>query len=122
MDALSIFAIASVEALTRAAELDRERPREPASDPDHEIVAQGIANLATALAFGVPVTMAPERTRLSLANGASTRRAAAFGSLFVLALSWAFAPLLTRIPLAALAGVVIGIALRMLSGEPIRVA
>lgn len=117
MDALSIFAIASVEALTRAAELDRERPREPASDPDHELVAQGLANLATALAFGVPVTMAPERTRLSIAHGASTRRAAAFGALFVLALSWAFAPLLTQIPRAALAGVVIGIALRMLSIE-----
>ena len=121
MDALSIFAIASVEALTRAAELDRERPREPASDPDHELVAQGIANVATALAFGVPVTIAPERTRLSVAHGASTRRAAAFGALFVLALSWAFAPLLTRVPLAALAGVVIGVALRMLSIERWRV-
>jgi len=117
VDAVAIFAIASVEALTRAAELDRERPDGSPHDPDQELVAQGIANVATALAFGVPTTIAAERTRLSVAHGARTRRAAVLGALLVLGLSWAIAPWLTRLPIPALAGVVIGMALRMLSLE-----
>lgn len=115
LDAFGIFAIASVEALSRAATLDRERPKEPPHDPDQEIIAQGIANIAAALAFGVPVTTAAERSRLSLANGGYTRRAAAISALVVLGGAWALAPSLLRIPVPALAGVVIGMAFRMLS-------
>jgi carbonic anhydrase len=115
LDAFAIFAIASVEALSRAAALDRERPKEPPHDPDQEVIALGVANIAAALAFGVPVTTAAERSRLSLANGAQTRRASLLSALVVLAASWALAPWLLRVPIPALAGVVIGMALRMVS-------
>ncbi len=115
LDALAVCAIASVEALTRAAALDRERPGGHESDPDQELVGQGVANVAAALAFGIPVSAAAERSRLSIANGAQSRRAAAFSAVVVLGSSWALAGWLVRIPIAALAGVVIGIAVRMLS-------
>jgi carbonic anhydrase len=120
LDATAIFAIASVEALTRASVLDRGAPAERAHDPDQELVAQGLANVAAAAAFGVPATAAPERTALAHANGARTRRAALISALVVLGASWAAAPWLARIPIAALAGVVIGLGLRMLSLERAR--
>lgn len=120
LDAFAIFAIASVEALTRAAEIDRTQPTESSHDPDHELVAQGVANIAAAAVFGVPVTTATERSRLALASGARTRRAALLSALVVLGVSWAAAPWLTRLPIAALAGVVIGMSLRMLASTPWR--
>lgn len=115
LDALAIFAIASIEALTRATERDRERPSEQPHDPDQELVAHGVANLACALASGLPVTAATERSRLAWASGARTRRAGLLTAVVIAAVAWGFAPWLVRLPTPALAGVLIGLAGRMLS-------
>ncbi len=117
LDSLAIFAIASIEALTRASARDRERPGEPPHDPDQELVAHGVANVAIAAAFGVPVTAATERSRLAWSNGARTRRAGLLTAVVIAGVSWAAAPWLRQLPMPALAGVLLGLAGRMLAGE-----
>jgi carbonic anhydrase len=115
LDTLAFVALGSVSAVARANELDRERPTEPAHDADQELIGQGLANLAVAAVGGLPVTRVTQRSRLLAAAGGFTRRAEALSALILLALSWAFVPFFAWIPVAALAGVVMGVALDMIA-------
>ncbi|PCC68838.1 bifunctional SulP family inorganic anion transporter/carbonic anhydrase [Nannocystis exedens] len=111
---LMLYALASVETLFLSAAVD---PRVPVArhDPDQELIGQGLGNLAAALSGGLPISGAISRTALNVQAGARTRRAALVQSVALLATVLVLGPVLGRIPLAALAGVLVAVALRMLN-------
>ncbi len=111
-DALAVCLVASLESLANAASVDRERAVVGASDPDQELIGQGLGNLAAALVGGVPATGVPHRTEVAVALGARTRRAALVGALVALAIAWLGASVLAMLPVAAIAGIGIGLAIR----------
>jgi SulP family sulfate permease len=76
-------------------------------DPNREFVGQGLANLASGAAGGFPVGGSFSRTGLNRLSGARTRWSGAFTGLLVLGLL-PFASVLAPLPLAVLAGLVIG--------------
>lgn len=76
-------------------------------DSNREFVGQGLANLASGAAGGFPVGGSFSRTSLNRLSGARTRWSGAFTGLFVLAIL-PFAGALADLPLAVLAGLVIG--------------
>jgi SulP family sulfate permease len=78
-----------------------------------ELVAQGIANIASACMGGIPATGAIARTATSIRAGARTPIAGMSHALFVLLIMLLFAPLARYIPLASLAAVLVTVAWNM---------
>jgi len=72
-----------------------------------ELVAQGIANVASALFGGISVTGTIARTATNVRAGATSPVAGMLHALFVLVFLLVAAPLAGYLPLAALAGVLL---------------
>ena len=89
-------------------------------DSDRELFGQGLANLASPLFGGMPATGAIARTAVNVRAGARTRASAAVHSLVLVAVVYLGGSLVAEIPLAALAGVLIVTALRMVDFHNVR--
>lgn len=116
---LAVYALASLETLLSSGAVDK-LSRGPRHDPDQELVGQGLGNLAVSLFGGIPVTGVIARSALNVQAGARTRRSAIVHSLALLAAVFLLAPIMGRIPIAALAGVLLAVALRMLHPRELR--
>lgn len=111
--ALAVAALAAIESLLSARVADGMTPERRPHDPDRELVGQGLANLAAPLCGGMPATGAIARTAVNVRAGARTRASAVIHSVVLAAVVLAGAGLVARIPLAALAAVLMVTALRM---------
>ena len=89
-------------------------------DPNRELVGQGLANMASPLFGGMPATGAIARTAVNVKAGARTRVAAIVHALVLIGVVFAGAGLVKQIPLAALAGVLMVTAVRMVEVHNIR--
>lgn len=87
---------------------------------DQELVAQGVGNLLLPFVGGVPATAAIARTSVGIKSGGHTRVVSAVHAVGLLASMLALSSLMGRIPLSALAGVLIVTALRMNEWESIQ--
>ena len=108
-----VYALASLETLLSSAAVDKLASG-PRSDPDQDLVGQGLANITTALFGGIPVTGVIARSAANVQAGAKTRRAAIVHAVVLVLVVLVAAPLIGRIPIAALAAVLFSVALRML--------
>ncbi len=77
---------------------------------DQELVAQGGANIASALFFGLPATGAIARTAANVRSGGKTPVAGILHAVFILLFMLALAPIAKEIPLASLAAILVMIA------------
>lgn len=89
-------------------------------DSNQELVAQGIGNMILPFFGGIPATAAIARTSVAIRSGAKTRLTGIFHALGLLISMFLLAPVMSRIPLAALAGVLMVTAWRMNEMETIR--
>jgi SulP family sulfate permease len=110
--AVAVAALAALESLLSATVADGMSVGER-HDPDKELFGQGLANLITPLFGGVPATAAIARTAVNVRAGARSRLAALSHALVLAAIVFAAAPLVGTIPIAALAGVLLATAVRM---------
>ncbi|HRW04737.1 MAG TPA: SulP family inorganic anion transporter [Caldilineaceae bacterium] len=85
-----------------------------------ELIAQGIGNLIIPFFGGVPATAAIARTSVGIKSGGQTRLVSMIHSLVLLGSALLFAPVIARIPLAALAGVLMVTSYRMNEWPAIR--
>jgi SulP family sulfate permease len=111
--ALAVAALAALESLLSATVADGMSVNEQ-HDPDRELFGQGLANLASPLFGGIPATAAIARTAVNVRAGASSKLAALTHAVVLAAIVLAAAPLVGRIPLAALAGVLLATTVRMI--------
>jgi sulfate permease, SulP family len=110
-DALTIAALAAIESLLSAIVADGMMGGRHKSDC--ELVAQGVANMGSALVGGLPATGAIARTAANVKSGAKTPVAGMIHALTLLAFMFFLAPLSQMIPLATLAAVLIMVAWNM---------
>jgi SulP family sulfate permease len=110
--ALAVAALAALESLLSATVADGMSVNQR-HDPDRELFGQGIANLVVPLFGGVPATGAIARTAVNVRAGGSSRLAALFHAAVLCVLVYTVAPLVSLIPLAALAGVLLATTVRM---------
>ena len=89
-------------------------------DPDRELFGQGLANLASPLFGGMPATGAIARTAVNVRAGARTRISAIVHSIVLVAVVYLAGPVVAEIPLAALAGVLMVTAARMVEVHNVR--
>ncbi len=85
-----------------------------------ELVAQGVANVGSALFGGLPATGAIARTATNIRAGGSTPVAGMLHAGFLLLFMLALAPLMGYVPLAALAAVLLVVAWNMAEVENFR--
>ena len=88
-------------------------------DNNQEFVGQGLANIFSGLFSGYATAGSFSRSALNFNANAKTPMAAVFSSLFVLAAMFLLAPLAVFLPRAALAGVLIATAIRIIDREEI---
>ncbi|MFF5498521.1 SulP family inorganic anion transporter [Streptomyces aquilus] len=117
--AVAVAALAALESLLSASVADGMTVGQK-HDPDRELFGQGLANIAAPLFGGVPATGAIARTAVNVRTGASSRLAALTHAAILAAIVFAAAPLVSRIPLAALAGVLLATAVRMVETGSLR--
>jgi sulfate permease, SulP family len=82
-------------------------------DPDGELVAQGIGNLAAPFFGGFAATGALARTAANIRAGARSPLSSFFHAVFVLAAVVGLAPLLGHLPMASLAALLLVVAWNM---------
>ena len=109
--AFTIAFLAGVESLLSAVVADGMTGRRHRSNC--EIVAQGAANIGSALFGGLPATGAIARTATNIRAGARTPVAGILHALFVLLFMLVAAPLASFVPLATLAAILIVVAWNM---------
>ena len=103
--ALSFTLLGGVESLLSAKVADSMTGRKHRSNM--ELVAQGIANIASALFGGISVTGTIARTATNVRAGASSPVSGIMHAVFLLLFMLVAAPFASFVPLAALAGVLV---------------
>lgn len=86
---------------------------------NQELLAQGAGNIILPFLGGVPATAAIARTSVGIRSGGRTRLTGIVQALILLASMFVLAPVMSRVPLAALAGVLVVTAWRMNEWESI---
>ena len=109
--ALTIAMLGAVESLLSAVVADRMGGDR--HDPNIELVAQGIANLASPLVGGLPATGAIARTATNIRCGARTPVAGIVHALTMLVVLLVAAPLARFVPLTVLAAILLMVAYQM---------
>lgn len=116
--ALSIAALAMIESLLCGASAGKMKHEK--LDGDVELIAQGVGNIVIPMFGGVPATAAIARTSVAIKAGGETRLTSIIHSIVLLLSMFILAPIMSEIPLSALAGVLIVTAWRMNDWENIR--
>ncbi|MDF2677220.1 MAG: SulP family inorganic anion transporter [Bacillota bacterium] len=109
--AVSIAMLGMIESLLCGASAGKMKNEK--LNADRELIAQGIGNVIIPFFGGVPATAAIARTSVAIKSGGNTRFVSIFHSLGLLASMFLLGPIMSKIPLAALAGVLIMTAWRM---------
>lgn len=87
---------------------------------NQELIAQGVGNMLIPFFGGVPATAAIARTSVGIKSGGQTRLVSIIHAVGLLLSMFLLAPFMERIPLAALAGVLMVTAVRMSEWSAIR--
>jgi sulfate permease, SulP family len=109
--AFTVAILAAVESLLSAVVADSMTGDRHNSNA--ELIAQGVANIASPLVGGIPVTGAIARTATNARSGAKSPVAGIIHALTLLGIVVALAPLAKFIPMAALAAVLFIVAYNM---------
>lgn len=83
------------------------------TDPNRELIGQGIGNLIVPFFGGIPATAAIARTATNVRSGGTTPLSSIIHALFILLAMLAIAPLLGLIPMASMAALLMVVAWNM---------
>jgi carbonic anhydrase len=117
--AFMIYLLASLETLLSSSAVDKLAKAEK-HNPDQEMIGQGLGNIAVSMFGGIPVTGVIARSAVNVVTGAKTRRSSIIHSLIILLSVFAISSLVSRIPIAALAGVLFSVAYSMINYREFR--
>ena len=122
LPAILIALLAAIESLLSARVADGmvHAQGDEKYNPNKELIGQGLATIGSSLFGGMPATGAIARTSVNVRNHAKTRIASMAHAVILLLIVLLFAPLVSAIPTAAIAGVLIGTSYRILNPAAIR--
>ena len=102
-----IAIIATLETLLCIEAVDNVDPERNVTDTNRELLAQGVGNLVAGLVGGLPVTSVIVRSSANINAGAKSKLATILHGLFLLVCVIAIPSLLNKIPLSALAAILL---------------
>ncbi|HEY3121715.1 MAG TPA: SulP family inorganic anion transporter [Vicinamibacteria bacterium] len=111
LPALTVAMLGAIESLMSAVVSDRMSNDK--HNPNVELIAQGVANIASPLFGGLPATGAIARTATNIRSGAETPVAGMVHALTLLAIVLFAAPMARFIPLSVLAAILMVVAYNM---------
>ena len=118
--ALTLAIVASLETLLNLEATDKLDPQRRTSPPNRELLAQGAGNMLAGLVGGLPMTSVIVRSSVNAQAGGRTRMSAVFHGVLLLGSVLLLPALLNRIPLAALAAILIVTGFKLASPKVFR--
>lgn len=107
MTAVTLAIVASLETLLGIEAVDKLDPLKRVTPPNRELKAQGIGNIVSGLIGGLPITSVVVRSSANVNSGAKTKMSAILHGVFLLVCVMFVPFILNKIPLAALAAILI---------------
>ncbi len=117
--AVTVAIVASVETLLCAVATDQMHSG-PRADLDKEVIGQGLTNITSGMLGGLPVTGVIVRSSANVSAGAKTRLSTILHGVWVIVFVVFFSSLITKVPLSALAGLLVFIGIRLVNFNHIR--
>lgn len=117
--AFVVYFLASVETLLSSSAVDK-LTKTTRHDPNQELIGQGLGNVAVAAFGGIPITGVIARSAVNVNAGGKTRLSAIIHSITLIAGVFFLAPVLGKIPIAALAGILLSTAAKMLDWKEVK--
>jgi sulfate permease, SulP family len=118
--ALAIAALGAVEAIAIGKALATKAGHP--FDANAQLLGEGAGNMAAALVGGFASSGSFTRTAVNYESGAATRLSAIFSGILVLAIVLVFAPAANHIPIAALAGTLVHVGLKLVNVSRLKAA
>jgi len=109
--AVTVAILGALESLMSAVVSDRMS--NDRHNPNVELIGQGVANIMSPMFGGLPATGAIARTATSIRSGAQSPMAGVIHSLTLVCILLFAAPLVSYVPMAALAGILLVVAYNM---------
>lgn len=116
---VTVAVVGAVESLLSAVATDRLHHGKR-SDLDRELAAQGVGNVVSGMVGGFPISGGAIRSTANVRAGAATRSATILHGLWVLLFVGLLGGMVERIPLAALAALVMVVGMQMVNRAHIR--
>lgn len=113
--AFTIGLVASIETLLSTEAADKLDPWKRLTPPNRELKAQGIGNMVSGLIGGLPITSVIVRSSVNIQAGAKTKWSSFLHGVYLLILVLLIPNLLNRIPLAALAAILLMVGYKLAS-------
>lgn len=104
---VTLAIVATLETLLSIEAVDRIDPKKNITDKSHELLAQGIGNILAGMVGALPVTSVVIRSSAGISAGSKTKLTTIFHGVWLLVSVLCCASLLEKIPLAALAAILI---------------
>lgn len=116
--ALTLAALLSIDTLKTCVVIDQQtRTRH---EPNRELFAQGLANIAASAIGGIPGAGTMGASMVNLNSGANTRLSGIIEGVLVLFAALVLGQFIAWIPIATLAGILIVVGLRMIDLTPLK--
>lgn len=116
--ALTLAVLLSIDTLKTCVVLDQMTRSQ--HDPNRELIAQGIANVASSSVGGIPGAGTMGATLVNLSSGATTRASGLVEGISALVFALLLSGFIAWLPVAVLAGILIVVGVRMIDREPLR--
>jgi MFS superfamily sulfate permease-like transporter len=107
ISALTLAIVASLETLLGIEAVDKLDPLKRVTPTNRELKAQGFGNIVSGLIGGLPLTSVIVRSSANVSAGGKTKQATIFHGILLLLCAALIPGLLNKIPLSALAGILI---------------
>jgi MFS superfamily sulfate permease-like transporter len=104
---MTIALVASLETLLNLEAVDSLDPHKRHSDPNRELLAQGVGNITSGLIGGLPVTSVIIRSSVNIQSGGQTKLATIVHGVLLVGCVLLLPELLNSIPLSALAAILL---------------
>jgi len=111
--AITLGMVASIETLLSIEAIDKLDPYKRITPTNRELLAQGIGNMTAGLIGGMPVTSVIVRSSANVSSGARTRMSTVLHGTLLIVSVIVIPALLNKIPLAALAAVLISVGYKL---------
>lgn len=118
LGAITIAFVGFMEAMSTAKSL--QNPQEQTIEPNQELVAMGVANLAAAFTGGMPVTTSISRSAVNQAAGARTGLSSVVAALILAIVVLFLTPVFYFLPDAILAAIVLSSIVNLLDWHSVR--
>jgi MFS superfamily sulfate permease-like transporter len=115
MAVAGITLVASVETLASARAIDKLDPYQRVTDLNKDLMGVGISTMISGALGGLPIITVIVRTTVNIQNNAKTKWSNFFHGILLLIFVLIMAPVLQKIPLAALAAILIVTGFRLAS-------